>query len=268
MVMRMIDASVRQPKKLTLQCSTNQLQAALKLYGAIMKGKGAPIPSVLLKSLHSLFVSLTREGKLSAASIACPTDQLLVLLSFRPEGNYSTAKDVLSNCSALQYSFRSIIVHRVRLINEGKEEFDWYTPAIKQNEDDRNLDELEGEDEDEDETGDEEDEDETGDEEDEGENDSGTSQTEEAEAEEDQEKILEAILNKAYESKSIFIICIFKHLPHDTVGKSDNPCVIDSDSSHEPAGDDEGKSLISYVFTPGINLAKAHISFYPQSLRG
>ena len=192
MVMRMIDASVHQREKLTLQCSSNQLQAALKLYVTIMKGKGAPVPSALLKALHTLFVSLTREGKLSTASIACPTDQLLALLSFRPEGNYSMAKDVLYNCSALQYSFRSIIIHRVRLISEGKEEFDWYIPAIKQSEDDSNPGEDEGEDEGEDDT------------EDVGEKDSETSQNEEeAEAEEDQEKILEEILNKVYESKSI-----------------------------------------------------------------
>jgi hypothetical protein len=92
MVMRMIDASIYQHEKLALKCSPNQLQAALKLYVTIMKGKGAPVPSALLKALHTLFVSLTREGKLSTAPIACPTDQLLVLLSFRPEGNYSMAK--------------------------------------------------------------------------------------------------------------------------------------------------------------------------------
>ena len=63
-----------------------------------------------------------------------------------------------------------------------------------------------------------------------------------------------------------FVICLFKHLSHHAVGKSDDIHVIDPDSSHEQTGDSEGKSLIAYVFPPAINLETVHI-FLIQSLR-
>lgn len=101
------------------------MKAARKLHKFIMTDK--PDLSRLQHLLHLFLVSLCTPSQINHDPIACPTDQLLLLLSIRPEGFYCDAKTVAFYCCALQYSFRSIVVHIVRLAENGlSTSFEWH----------------------------------------------------------------------------------------------------------------------------------------------
>jgi hypothetical protein len=138
MTMRIIHGSAQNPNGHTLpplKCTRTQLEAALALYTTLIEAKGDPQADKLLHRLHLFMDTLLRPGDLSGGTIACPTDQVLFILSIRDDDTYSTSSAVSSSSAALQYSFRSILVQTVRHIFDDAETFTWFQPPPGQTDD-------------------------------------------------------------------------------------------------------------------------------------
>ena len=120
---------------LQLKCTERQLQAAIVLYKVIVRREAPPDEDQLFAALHSFFATLLESGGLSVDTIACPTDQVLFLVSIRPDGGYCSAVAVEQGCSGLRYCFLAIFVHVVRLKMANSDKFTWFermSPGLNQ----------------------------------------------------------------------------------------------------------------------------------------
>lgn len=79
-----------------------------------------------LQALHLFFASLLESGDLFPDTIACPTDQVLFLVSIRPNDGYSSALAVAQACSSIRYCFLAIFVHIIRQSLSNCQTFTWF----------------------------------------------------------------------------------------------------------------------------------------------
>lgn len=128
MMLRMLHEKIvlQEQQPATLCCTETQLKAAVGLYRTIMEGMGDPQEIKLLPSLHAFLDSLLRSGELPMESMSFPTDLLLFFLSIRPDGTYSMATVITSNCAALRYGLLSIYTHVCRCTQAGLKGFTWF----------------------------------------------------------------------------------------------------------------------------------------------
>jgi hypothetical protein len=90
-----------------------QKQESQRLYDLVLALKGKHHKR-LSQSLHRLLNVLLCPQVLEDAVFACPTDQLLFLASLTGTG-YKTASAVKSLCCKMQFCFRIIYFHTVRM---------------------------------------------------------------------------------------------------------------------------------------------------------
>jgi hypothetical protein len=119
MIIRFIHAHENGNKRgfgrFVLKGDLKQAQAALDLYSLIIKTRGHPEKSELMTSAHALFDALLRPKTLSEDKLACPTDQMIFLVSILAGGRFRTARTTVNYCSGLQFCFRCIMIHIARL---------------------------------------------------------------------------------------------------------------------------------------------------------
>lgn len=71
---------------------------------------------------HALATSLLKASLDVTRKISCPTDVYLCILALTPDGSWHPNANVLTKaCSALQYAFRSILLHDARIVTCNKE---------------------------------------------------------------------------------------------------------------------------------------------------
>ncbi|EDR05382.1 uncharacterized protein LACBIDRAFT_303342 [Laccaria bicolor S238N-H82] len=106
-----------QEKKLaSLLLDAEILQSAdlKRLWGILNKTEGRDPKDYIPRSLHKLLASLLCYRSLPEANMACPTEMLLFLNALTESG-YNTAASVKGVCCKLQFNFRIIFLHIVRL---------------------------------------------------------------------------------------------------------------------------------------------------------
>ncbi|EDR05385.1 uncharacterized protein LACBIDRAFT_303348 [Laccaria bicolor S238N-H82] len=129
MILRMVHEKIVLQEKQSggiLPCTQTQLEAAVGLYRVIMEGMGTYEEDKLLPSLHTFLDSLLRSGEMPTQLMSFPTDLLLFFSSIRPDGAYSMATIVTSNCAALRYCLLAIFTHVSRCSATGLKDFAWF----------------------------------------------------------------------------------------------------------------------------------------------
>jgi hypothetical protein len=102
-----------------------QSDAALALYDLFIKTKGSPELNDFYPLQHRLCDTLLRAKNLSEDPVGCPTDQMIFITALLGPNRYRPASSITAVCAQLQFCFRSILIHVVRL---DAEEVDQYTP--------------------------------------------------------------------------------------------------------------------------------------------
>jgi hypothetical protein len=129
MMLRFIHASLthntRALGSFILIGTQEQSDAALSLYELFIKTKGSPELNDFYPLQHRLCDTLLRAKNLSEDPVGCPTDQMLFITALLGPNRYRPASSITSVCAQLQFCFRSILIHVVRL---DAEEMDQYTP--------------------------------------------------------------------------------------------------------------------------------------------
>jgi hypothetical protein len=100
--------------RLLLVGEKSQIAESHRLYDVLEAIKGKNIDDYLPKALHQLLVTLLCPKTLHDVDFACPTEQFLFLASLTKNG-YKTASSVKSLCCKMQFCFRVIYIHAVRL---------------------------------------------------------------------------------------------------------------------------------------------------------
>jgi hypothetical protein len=99
---------------LLLVGADSQKQESYRLYDLLLTLNGKKHHKRLSQSLHQLLNVLLCPQDIGDADIACPTDQLLFLASLTDNG-YKTASVLKSLCCKMQFCFRIIYFHTVRM---------------------------------------------------------------------------------------------------------------------------------------------------------
>lgn len=100
-----------------------QGQIALEMYMYFLKTQGQPETAALLDYQHRFFRALLKVDDLDSTKIACITEQAVFLSSLTQDGWYRTAAWVRQWCCRLQFGFRTIYIHQVRLMADDTEFF-------------------------------------------------------------------------------------------------------------------------------------------------
>jgi hypothetical protein len=99
----------------------NQLKAGHDLRQLFLASKGSPDKKALMSLLHAAFDALLRPSDhLPEVPVACPTDQALLLIALVDQGrHFISARALQSECVALQWCFRAILIQVARLKHAG-----------------------------------------------------------------------------------------------------------------------------------------------------
>jgi hypothetical protein len=106
-----------------------QAEAALELHSLLIKTEGPLELNALHPIQHRLCDALLRTENLSDDPIACPTDQMIFIASLLGRNRYRTANSIISICAQLQFCFRSILIHVVRLKADGTDQYSPFSSA-------------------------------------------------------------------------------------------------------------------------------------------
>ena len=100
--------------KLLLIGDASQIQESTRMYDILLAMKGKPKRDFLPRVLHKLLKALAFPNTLCDADFQCPTEQVLFLSSITANG-FKTASFVKSLCCKMQFCFRVIYLHQVRM---------------------------------------------------------------------------------------------------------------------------------------------------------
>lgn len=96
----------------------SQIQESRRFHSFLKNINGSTDPehiNLLHEALHLLLSSLLRPKDLdNEANISCPTEQIIFLASLTKDG-FKTAASVKSLCCRMQFGFRIIYVHLIRM---------------------------------------------------------------------------------------------------------------------------------------------------------
>lgn len=130
LMVRFLESEPEHLGKFNLAGHLGQVKAAIKLRDYFVACKGELDDNTAGPLIHNVLDALLRPQSLPDARVACPTDQVLMLMSLISPGVYVTARNVQSTCSAFQYCFRCIFVHVARLRAMGTTAYQHWEPVI------------------------------------------------------------------------------------------------------------------------------------------
>lgn len=112
-----------------------------RLWMILNKSRGHNVKDFMIRALHPLLASLLCPQTLPD-DMPCPTEVLLFLTALTDsESGYRTAASVAGMCCKLQFNFRIIYLHMVRLDATNVDKFELFKkPAISTGENQHHID--------------------------------------------------------------------------------------------------------------------------------